>query len=62
MTLTRLLRLARWYLRELTGESRYDRYAERHHRTHPGSPALSRREYERQRTSRLDENPGARCC
>lgn len=62
MTLIRLVRLARWYLRELTGEAGYDRYVERHRRTHPGSPALSRREYERRRLSRLDEHPGARCC
>jgi uncharacterized short protein YbdD (DUF466 family) len=62
VTPTRLLGLVRWYLRELTGEAGYDRYVERHRRTHPGTPALSRREYERRRVSRLDENPGTRCC
>ncbi|MBB6351035.1 YbdD/YjiX family protein [Nonomuraea muscovyensis] len=62
MTLTRVLGLVRWYLRELTGEAGYDRYVERHRRTHPREPALSRREYERHRASRLDENPGTRCC
>lgn len=51
-----------WYLRELTGEAEYDHYLERHRRTHSGEALMSRREFERMRTCRLDENPGSRCC
>ncbi len=39
----------RWYLRELTGETQYDRYLERHAREHAGRAPLSRREFERRR-------------
>jgi uncharacterized short protein YbdD (DUF466 family) len=49
----------RWYLRELTGASAYDRYVE----AHAGGPTpLSRREFERARAQRRDERPDARCC
>jgi uncharacterized short protein YbdD (DUF466 family) len=51
-----------WYLRELTGEAEYDRYAQQHHKTHPGEAVMSRRDFERARTCRLEENPGSRCC
>lgn len=62
MTPRRLFGLVRWYLRELTGEAAYGHYLDRHRRTHPGTPALPRREFERLRTDRGDENPRARCC
>lgn len=62
MTLRRLYGLTRWYLRELTGEAAYDRYLERHRLTHPGEPALPRRDFEKLRTDRGDHHPGARCC
>jgi uncharacterized short protein YbdD (DUF466 family) len=52
----------RWYLRELTGEAEYDRYSDRHRRTHPLVPAMSRREFERQRIDRREQHPGDRCC
>jgi uncharacterized short protein YbdD (DUF466 family) len=52
----------RWYLRELTGETQYDRYLERHNRAHPGTAHLSRRAFERQRVDRADARPGSRCC
>lgn len=58
----RALRLVRWYLRELTGEARYDHYVERHRSRHPAEPVMSRRDFERRRTDRLDANPGHRCC
>ncbi|RRR96816.1 YbdD/YjiX family protein [Glycomyces terrestris] len=62
MSPRRLLGLVRWYLRELTGESAYDRYLERHRLAHPGAPALPRREFERMRTDRADAHPRTRCC
>jgi len=62
VTVRRLLGLVRWYLRELTGETAYDRYVERHRLAHPGAPVMPRREFERWRTDRGDEHPRARCC
>ena len=52
----------RWYLREVSGESRYDRYVEHMRRDHPDQAVMSRREYERRRMDQRDENPRARCC
>jgi uncharacterized short protein YbdD (DUF466 family) len=52
----------RWYLREVSGESRYERYVEHMREDHPGQAVMSRREYERERMRMLDENPRARCC
>jgi uncharacterized short protein YbdD (DUF466 family) len=52
----------RWYLRELTGETQYDRYVERHTREHAGTPPLSRREFERRRIDGQEPRPGSRCC
>lgn len=49
----------RWYLRELTGESQYDRYRAR---LDPGATPLTRREFERRRTDRGDAHPQGRCC
>jgi uncharacterized short protein YbdD (DUF466 family) len=51
-----------WYLRELTGETQYDRYVERHAREHAGTAPLSRREFERRRIDGMDPKPGSRCC
>jgi uncharacterized short protein YbdD (DUF466 family) len=61
-TAVRVWRSVRWYLRELTGESQYDRYLERHDREHPDAPALSRREFDRRRIAAADAKPGSRCC
>ena len=58
----RLLRAVLWYLRELTGESAYDRYRERHDREHPACAPMSRREFERRRTDAAAVVPGSRCC
>ncbi len=58
MTPSRLLAALRWYLRELTGENAYGRYAEQH----AGTPLLSRREFERARTRQRDDRTGIRCC
>jgi uncharacterized short protein YbdD (DUF466 family) len=60
--LRKLCGLVWWYLRELTGESAYDRYLDRHRHAHPGVPALPRRDFERLRADRTDDNPQTRCC
>jgi uncharacterized short protein YbdD (DUF466 family) len=52
----------RWYLREVSGESRYEHYVEHMRRDHPGQAVMSRREYERERMRMRDENPRPRCC
>jgi len=52
----------RWYLREVSGESGYDRYVEHMRRDHPDQPVMSRRDYERRRQDMRAENPRARCC
>lgn len=51
-----------WYLRELTGESQYERYLARHDREHAGTAPLTRRAFERARVDRTDAGPGSRCC
>jgi uncharacterized short protein YbdD (DUF466 family) len=56
------LRAMHWYLRELTGESAYDRYREQHEHNHPACPPLSRRDFERWRTDSTTAGPGSRCC
>jgi uncharacterized short protein YbdD (DUF466 family) len=61
-TLVRAWRGVHWYLRELTGETQYDRYLERHAREHPDAPALSRKEFDRRRIAAADAKPGSRCC
>ncbi len=54
----------RWYVRELTGESVYDRYVA-HARAHdPEAPVLSRRAFEHARMDAREADPreGFRCC
>jgi uncharacterized short protein YbdD (DUF466 family) len=50
------------YLREVAGETAYDRYVEHLRREHPDQPVMSRRDFERLRMRERDEKPGARCC
>lgn len=62
--LRRLAGRARWFWRETTGESTYDRYVA-HARTHtPDAPVLSRRDFERRRMDAAEADPreGFRCC
>lgn len=58
------LRWIRWYVRELTGESAYERYVAhvRHHA--PDAPVPGRREFERRRADAREDDPrsGFRCC
>ncbi len=52
----------RWYLREVTGESAYDRYVAHEHAAHPGAPVLDRRTFERRRQDDYGSRPQQRCC
>ena len=57
-----LARGMRWYLREVSGESAYDRYVEHVRREHPDALVMSRRDFERWRQDDRNDNPRARCC
>ena len=50
------------YLREVAGETAYDRYVDHRRAGHPDEPVMTRREFERWRMRQRDEKPGARCC
>jgi uncharacterized short protein YbdD (DUF466 family) len=50
----------RWYLREWSGEARWDDYL-RHCAEHGHQP-VSRREFERRRADAMERNPVSRCC
>jgi uncharacterized short protein YbdD (DUF466 family) len=50
----------RWYLKELSGEAKWDQYVD-HCRRHGHEP-MSRREFERQRSDRAEATPQSRCC
>ncbi|MFC8346668.1 YbdD/YjiX family protein [Streptomyces sp. NPDC057280] len=62
--LRRGLENVRWYVRELTDESAYDRYVAHVRRDHPQADVPTRREFERMRTDRQEADPrqGFRCC
>jgi uncharacterized short protein YbdD (DUF466 family) len=53
---------ARALWRDFTGESAYDRYAERHAREHPGHPPMSEREFWRARARFDEDNVSTGCC
>jgi hypothetical protein len=50
----------RWYVREATGEGRWERYLEQCRAE--GREPLSRRDYERCRSDHRDAHPEGRCC
>ncbi len=58
--LGRGLRNVRWYLREFTGEARWDDYLA--HCAEHGHTPMSRYEFERQRADAAEQNPMSRCC
>jgi len=62
MTPRDLLSGVRWYLREVSGESGYDRYTAHMRRDHPDQPVMSRRDFERRRQEHREANPRTRCC
>lgn len=55
-----VLRNVRWYLRELTGESRYDAHVARERAA--GTTPLTRRQFERRHAQHAELRPGSRCC
>jgi Selenoprotein, putative len=50
----------RWYLRQSTGEAKWDEYLERCRVD--GVKPLSRRAFERHRAEHKENSPMARCC
>ena len=62
MTVKRAFSGVRWYLREVAGESAYDRYVEHRRRDHPAEPVMSRRDFERRRQDAREARQQARCC
>lgn len=62
--LLRGVRWMRWYVRELTDESAYERYVAHIRRDHPHTTVPSRRAFERMRTDQQESDPrqGFRCC
>jgi len=60
---TALLRAGRgirWYVKQLTGEAKWDEYLDRCRRQ--GAEPMSRRDFERHRAEHQQNNPQARCC
>jgi uncharacterized short protein YbdD (DUF466 family) len=60
--LGRGVRWLHWYLREVSGESAYDRHVAHLRSGHPGAPVPTRKEFERWRMDQRDSRPEARCC
>lgn len=52
----------RWYVRELLGETKYERYLERMRRERPGETPLPAREFWREQARSSERTAGARCC
>ena len=55
-----LVRGVGWYLRQVTGEGKWDDYLDRCARE--GVPPMSRREFERHRADDREEHCQSRCC
>ena len=62
MTVREAFAGVRWYLREVSGETGYERYVEHVRRDHPDAIVMSRRDFERWRQDDRNDNPRARCC
>ncbi|WP_293785665.1 YbdD/YjiX family protein [uncultured Aeromicrobium sp.] len=58
--IARALEGLRWYLREISGEARWDAYREQCIRE--GRQPMSRREYERHRAAHREHDQRGRCC
>ena len=50
----------RWYLRQVSGEAKWDEYLERAQRE--AVVPMSRRDFERHRSEHSEKSPRARCC
>ena len=62
MTVKEAIGKVGWYLREVSGESDYERWVAHRREQHPGEPVMSRRDFECRRMDERDSNPRARCC
>jgi uncharacterized short protein YbdD (DUF466 family) len=62
MTAREIARGVRWYLREVSGESAYDRYVAHMRAQHAAQPVMSRRDFERGRQDARESQQRARCC
>ena len=62
MTARDAMRGITWYLREVSGETQYEKYCAHVRRDHPDAPVMSRRDFERWRQDDRNDNPRARCC
>ena len=59
-TLARAQRSVVWYLKQATGEAKWDEYVDRCARD--GVEPMSRRDFERHRADHKEHNPQSRCC
>ncbi|MGH3333272.1 MAG: YbdD/YjiX family protein [Nocardioidaceae bacterium] len=59
-TLLAATRGIRWYLKQATGEARWDEYVDRCRRDEV--EPMSRRAFERNRADHKEQNPQSRCC
>ena len=62
MTVKEMARGVRWYLREVSGETAYERYVAHMRAGHADQPVMSRRDFERRRQDARELNQRARCC
>ncbi|MFF8454761.1 YbdD/YjiX family protein [Streptomyces albidoflavus] len=53
-----------WYVREVSGETAYEKYAAHVRRHDPDAEVMTRRQFERSRTDAREADPrdGFRCC
>jgi uncharacterized short protein YbdD (DUF466 family) len=58
--LTSAARGFRWYLRQATGEAKWDEYLEECRVR--GEEPMTRRDFERHRAEHKEHNPQSRCC
>lgn len=56
----RAVRALRWYVRQASGEAKWDEYVERCRAQ--GSEPMTRRAFERHRADHRERNPQSRCC
>lgn len=50
------------YLKGVLGEDAYEKYLDHHHATGCAAPAMTVREFWRDKMDRQDVNPEGRCC
>ncbi|WP_206790723.1 CstA-like transporter-associated (seleno)protein [Amycolatopsis sp. MtRt-6] len=58
----KVLRLLRWYVREIGGAAEYERHCARARAQCPDRPVPTRRAYELERLRRREGRPPDRCC